>query len=273
MANLVELSKMAENMPDQQLVQAAQGQGSLPAYVAITEVKRRADLRKAYNAQVAQTEMPQATVAEQVISEYVQPGLQGMAQQGMAPERQGFQEGGSTAFTPKSYGDFLVETDQKGYFGLGNLKEPDMDAIDKYLLSAGLDPQILAGLSKMQKIQYISKIEDYQKRSLPEGFNTADPISKAAVNIDQSPEVVPGSETKERDEPMVDQPPVSSLSDFTQIYDAIAAPLDVKSTPINTPQALKDYQQRIQDKKRTLKLLDPAYLTAFIEEFDSLVSR
>jgi hypothetical protein len=249
MANLVELSKMAENMPDQQLVQAAQGQGSLPAYVAITEVKRRADLRKAYNAQVAQTEMPQATVAEQVISEYVQPGLQGMAQQGMAPERQGFQEGGSTAFTPKSYGDFLVETDQKGYFGLGNLKEPDMDAIDKYLLSAGLDPQILAGLSKMQKIQYISKIEDYQKRSLPEGFNTADPISKAAVNIDQSPEVVPGSETKERDEPMVDQPPVSSLSDFTQIYDAIAAPLDVKSTPINTPQALKDYQQRIQDKK------------------------
>lgn len=251
MANLVELSKMAESMPDQQLVQAAQGQGSFPAYVAITEVKRRADLRKAYDAQVAQAEMPQGTIAEQVISEYVQPGLQGMAEQAMPAQPQGFQEGGSTAFTSKSYEDFLVDTDQKGYFGLGNLKEPDMDEIDKYLLSAGLDPQILAGLSKMQKIQYISKVKDYQERSLPEGFKTADPISQAAVNIDQSPEVVSGSETKEITEPMVDQPPVSSLSDFTQIYDAISAPLDVKSTPINTPQALKDYQQRIQEKKDT----------------------
>jgi len=35
----------------------------------------------------------------------------------------------------------------------------------------------------------------------------------------------------------------------------------------------REYEQRIQDKKRTIKLLDPAYLTAFIEEFDSLVSR
>ncbi len=107
MANLIELSKMAESMPDEQLVQAAQGQGSFPAYVAITEVKRRADLRKAYDAQVAQAEMPQATVAEQVISEYVQPGLQGMAQQAMPPQPQGFQEGGSTAFTPKSYKGIL----------------------------------------------------------------------------------------------------------------------------------------------------------------------
>jgi len=35
----------------------------------------------------------------------------------------------------------------------------------------------------------------------------------------------------------------------------------------------REYEQRLQDKKRTIKLLDPAYLTAFIEEFDSLVSR
>jgi hypothetical protein len=249
MANLIELSKMAESMPDEQLVQAAQGQGSFPAYVAITEVKRRADLRKAYDAQVAQAEMPQATVAEQVISEYVQPGLQGMAQQAMPPQPQGFQEGGSTAFTPKSYEDFLVETDQKGYFGLGNLKKPDMDAIDKYLLSAGLDPQVLAGLSKMQKFQYISKVKDYQERSLPEGFKTADPISAATVNIDQSPEVVPGSETKEMTEPVVDQPPVSSLSDFTQVMDLINQPLNVESTPVAVPQSVQDLRDRVAAKK------------------------
>ena len=257
MANLIELSKMAESMPDQQLVQAAQGQGSFPAYVAITEVKRRADLRKAYDAQVAQAEMPQATIAEQVISEYVQPGLQGMAQQAMPSQPQGFQAGGrigfqegkSTAFTPKSYQDFLVETDQKGYFGLGNLKEPDMDAIDKYLISAGLDPQVLAGLSKMQKIQYISKVKDYQERSLPEGFKTADPISKAAVTIDESPEVVPGSTTKEINEPMVDQPPVSSLSDFTQVMDLINQPLNVESTPVAVPQSVQDLRDRVAAKK------------------------
>ena len=259
MANLIELSKMAESMPDEQLVQAAQGQGSFPAYVAITEVKRRADLRKAYDAQVAQAEMPQATIAEQVISEYVQPGLQGMAQQAMPSQPQGFQAGGlvgfqegqstNTAFTPKSYKDFLVETDQKGFFGLGNLKEPDMDAIDKYLLSAGLDPQVLAGLSKVQKIQYISKVKDYQERSLPEGFKTADPISQAAVTIDESPEVVPGSTTKEITEPMVDQPPVSSLSDFTQVMDLINQPLNVESTPVAVPQSVQDLRDRVAAKK------------------------
>jgi hypothetical protein len=232
MANLVELSKMAENMPDQQLVQAAQGQGSLPAYVAITEVKRRADLRKAYDAQVAQAEMPQATVSEQLISEYVQPGLQGMAQQGMASERQGFQEGGSTAFSIKDLSKFR-EKRNRPY---------NMDAIDQYLMSAGIDP---TNLSRTEKIRYVRDLQ----RQVLKPQTSADPISKAAVNIDQSPEVVPGSETKEIDEPMVDQPPVSSLSDFTQIYDAIAAPLDVKSTPINTPQALKDYQQRIQEQR------------------------
>ena len=35
----------------------------------------------------------------------------------------------------------------------------------------------------------------------------------------------------------------------------------------------REYEQRLQDQKRTIKLLDPAYLTAFIEEFDALVSR
>ena len=32
-----------------------------------------------------------------------------------------------------------------------------------------------------------------------------------------------------------------------------------------------EYEQRLQDQKRSIKLLDPAYLTAFIEEFENLV--
>ena len=33
----------------------------------------------------------------------------------------------------------------------------------------------------------------------------------------------------------------------------------------------REYEQRLQDQKRSIKLLDPAYLTAFIEEFENLV--
>ena len=229
MANLVELSKMAENMPDQQLVQAAQGQGSLPAYVAITEVKRRADLRKAYNAQVAQSEMPQATVAEQVISEYVQPGLQGMAQQGMAPERQGFQEGGSTAFSIKDLSEFR-----------GKRNKPyKTDMIDEYLRAAGINPE---GLSQQEKIRYIKDLQ----RQVIKPQTSADPISKSATTIDPSIDDVPP--VIEKDQPMPDQPKVESLSDFTQVMDIINAPLDVKSTPIKTPQSVEDLRTRIQDR-------------------------
>lgn len=34
-----------------------------------------------------------------------------------------------------------------------------------------------------------------------------------------------------------------------------------------------EYEDRIQDKLRTIKLLDPAYLTAFVEEFEELITR
>jgi hypothetical protein len=242
MANLIELSKMAESMPDEQLVQAAQGQGSFPAYVAITEVKRRADLRKAYDAQVAQAEMPQATIAEQVISEYIQPGLQGMAQQAMPPQPQGFQAGGrigfqegeSTAFSLKDLQSFRPKHNQPY----------QMNEIDAYLMSAGIDP---TNLSNMEKIRYV---RDLQRQVLkPQIETSADPISQAAVNIDQSPEVVPGSTTKEIDETVVDQPPISSLSDFTQVMDLINQPLNVESTPVAVPESVQDLRDRVAAKK------------------------
>jgi hypothetical protein len=34
-----------------------------------------------------------------------------------------------------------------------------------------------------------------------------------------------------------------------------------------------EYEQRLQDEKRNIKLLDPAYLNTFIEEFERLVRR
>ena len=35
----------------------------------------------------------------------------------------------------------------------------------------------------------------------------------------------------------------------------------------------REYEEREQDKIRTIKLLDPAYLTAFVEEFEELITR
>ena len=34
-----------------------------------------------------------------------------------------------------------------------------------------------------------------------------------------------------------------------------------------------EYEQRLQDKKRQIKLLDKAYLNVFVEEFERLVQR
>jgi len=35
----------------------------------------------------------------------------------------------------------------------------------------------------------------------------------------------------------------------------------------------REYEQRLQDEKRSINLLNPAYLTTFIEEFNNLVGR
>ena len=34
----------------------------------------------------------------------------------------------------------------------------------------------------------------------------------------------------------------------------------------------REYEDRIQDEKRQIKLLDPAYLQIFVEEFEKLMS-
>lgn len=45
------------------------------------------------------------------------------------------------------------------------------------------------------------------------------------------------------------------------------------TTPGATAVTNREYEQRIQDKKRQIKLLDTAYLPMFIEEFENLTSR
>ena len=43
---------------------------------------------------------------------------------------------------------------------------------------------------------------------------------------------------------------------------------DVGAQPVSN----REYEDRIQDEKRQIKLLDPAYLQIFVEEFEKLMS-
>jgi len=128
MANLVELSKMAEDMPDEQLIQATQGQGNFPPFVAITEIKRRTDLRKAYEAQQPK---PQASVAEEVVAEFANSpsGLGAMAQS--SDLQQAFPSGDMSNMAPPSPMQMMASGGRTGYKVGSDTKYPLLEAKSK----------------------------------------------------------------------------------------------------------------------------------------------
>jgi len=85
MANLVELSNQLEDFPEQQLVQMSQDPNSMyPSYLVLSEIQRRNQMRKMYDAQQPK---PQTTVAEEVVQEFSgQQGLQGAMAQSPGPQ-------------------------------------------------------------------------------------------------------------------------------------------------------------------------------------------
>ena len=95
MANLVELSNQLEDFPEQQLVQMSQDPNSMyPSYLVLSEIQRRNQMRKMYEAQQPK---PQTTVAEEVIGEFAgQQGLQGAMAQSPGPQN---------AFPPSDMGN------------------------------------------------------------------------------------------------------------------------------------------------------------------------
>ena len=95
MANLVELSNQLEDFPEQQLVQMSQDPNSMyPSYLVLSEIQRRNQMRKMYEAQQPK---PETTVAEEVIGEFTgQQGLQGAMAQSPGPQN---------AFPPSDMGN------------------------------------------------------------------------------------------------------------------------------------------------------------------------
>lgn len=79
MSNLVEIAKDLEYVPDEQLIQLANGEDPrFPPFVVISEIKRRTDMRNR-----ASEPMPRTTVAQEMVQEFAMPsrqGLEGMSQ-------------------------------------------------------------------------------------------------------------------------------------------------------------------------------------------------
>lgn len=79
MSNLVEIAKDLEYVPDEQLIQLANGSDPrFPPFVVISEIKRRTDMRSR-----SSEPMPKTTVAQEMVQEFAMPsrqGLEGMSQ-------------------------------------------------------------------------------------------------------------------------------------------------------------------------------------------------
>jgi len=86
--NLLEVEDMVKGFPDQTLFQQAQNpSGEIPQFLLVSEIQRRSNMRKDYEAQQQQ---PENTVAEQIMQQGIaasvpnQPQMSSMSQQNMA---------------------------------------------------------------------------------------------------------------------------------------------------------------------------------------------
>lgn len=86
MANLVQVAEELEYVPKDQLIQMSQNPESrYPQYLVLSEIQRRTQMEKRYNAEEASMNRPQTTVAEEVVADFAQPqGLAGMNAEGAA---------------------------------------------------------------------------------------------------------------------------------------------------------------------------------------------
>ena len=79
--NIFQQEDVIKGMPDQALMKEAQAPtGRIPQYLVVSEIQRRADMRKRFAGD--QQSMPQSTVKDQIVS----GGIVGVGQQRQAPQ-------------------------------------------------------------------------------------------------------------------------------------------------------------------------------------------
>ena len=117
--NILQLEDTIKGLPDEALMQQVQQpSGEVPQYLVISEIQRRADMRKRHQEQAQ--EQPQGTVADQVVQE----GIAGMApppsqmQQAMNPVAPQMMYGGwGSAYAGGKRSSASRGRRRLGYFG------------------------------------------------------------------------------------------------------------------------------------------------------------
>lgn len=175
MANLVELSNQLEDFPEQQLVQMSQDPNSMyPSYLVLSEIQRRNQMRKMYEAQQPK---PETTVAEEVIGEFTgQQGLQGAMAQSPGPQ-DAFPPSDMGNMAPPSPMQAMASGGRTGYnlggsLGLGrdslsqtfiNPMNEEGTIEERALIAAGINPQGMK--SEDIKNTYNLLKQDYRKKN------------------------------------------------------------------------------------------------------------
>jgi len=134
MANLVQLANDLELVPKEQLIQMSQDPNSqYPSFLVLSEIQRRTQLDKAYEAQKPK---PQTSVAEELVTEFAgsPSGLGAMAQ---SPDlQQAFPSGDMGNMAPPSPMQMMAAGGRTGY-QVGGMSEQEM-LKNQFLQSQGL---------------------------------------------------------------------------------------------------------------------------------------
>ena len=157
MANLVEVAEELEYVPKDQLVQMAQDPNSrFPSYMVLSEIQRRTQMERMYNAQRA--ERPTSTVAEELVGEFAQPqGLAGMSADGLGPQPNDFSLSAAPASSPMQ---MAAGGGRTGYQNLGATGNARL----QLLTSLGIDP---TGMSEEQIQQALMFATQEQPEQAP----------------------------------------------------------------------------------------------------------
>lgn len=129
MANLVQLSNELEYVPQEQLVQMSQDPNSMyPSFLVLSEIQRRNQMKKMYEAQQPK---PETTVAEEVVQEFAgQQGLQGAMAQSPGPQN-AFQPGDMGNMAPPFPMQAMASGGLTGYKEGRDTKYPLLEAKSK----------------------------------------------------------------------------------------------------------------------------------------------
>ena len=187
--NLIEAANELEYVPKDQLAGFVSDPNSrYPSYLVLSEIQRRTQLEKAYNAEQAGMQ-PDTTVADEVVANFTGQGLASAMPQSSMPQAempqaglqmgasplpqenvmpsgiQGMAEGGITGYQAGKLMTFEEDVDpnveELNKRGLGTVNTPEMIKQAEEILESGLYPEF--------NVEYDSTATDAAEKTLLEG--------------------------------------------------------------------------------------------------------